>query len=126
MSPDVRFQKLAADKKSVDDLLAVQAKRLSCLQEESSQKEQELARLRAALRALGDHSTELAAANDQSAGQLHALLQQRDALNAQLPEAKHGYQSLRAELISLRGVHDNTVLLTNSPRRLMSSARRLW
>jgi hypothetical protein len=114
MSPDVRFQKLAADKKSVDDLLAVQAKRLSRLQEESSQKEQELARLRAALRALGDHSTELAAANDQSAGQLHALLQQRDALNAQLQEANHGYQSLRAELISLRGERDKTVLLSNS------------
>jgi len=114
MSPDVRFQKLAADKKSADELLAAQAAKLIRLQEESSQKEQELARLRAALRAVGDHSNELAAANDQSAGQLHALLQQRDALNALLQDANQSYESLRAELISLRGEHDKTVLLTNS------------
>jgi len=114
MSPDVRFQKLAADKKSADELLAAQAAKLIRLQEESSQKEQELARLRAALRAVGDHSNELAAANDQSAGQLHALLQQRDALNALLQDANQSYESLRAELISLRGERDKTVLLTNS------------
>jgi hypothetical protein len=66
------------------------------------------------LRAVGDHSNQLAAANDQSAGQLRALLQQRDALNAQLQDANQSYQSLRAELISLRGERDKTVLLTNS------------
>jgi hypothetical protein len=114
MSPNARFQKLAADKKSVDELLAAQANKLTRLQEESDQKEQELARLRAALRAVGDHSNELAAANDQSAAQLHALLQQRDALNAQLQDANQSYQSLRAELISVRGERDKTVLLTNS------------
>jgi hypothetical protein len=41
-------------------------------------------------------------------------LQQRDALNAQLQDANQSYQSLRAELISLRGEHDKTALLTNS------------
>jgi Anti-sigma-K factor rskA len=114
MSPEDRFHKLAAEKKSVDELLAAQAKKLTRLQEESSQKEQELAKLRAALRAVGDHSNELAAAHDQSAGQLQALLQQRDALNAQLQDANQSYQSVRAELISLRGEHDKTVLRTNS------------
>jgi hypothetical protein len=114
MSPDDRFQKLAAEKESVDELLAAQAKKLTRLQEESSHKEQELAKLRAALRAVGDHSNELAAANDQSAGPLQALLQQRDALNAQLQDANQNYQSVRAELISLRGEYDKTVSRTNS------------
>jgi len=114
ISPDDRFQKLAAEKKSVDELLAAQAKRLTRLQEESSLKEEELARLRAALRAVGDRSNELAAANNQSAGQLQALLQQRDALNAQLQDTNQSYQRVRAELISLGGEHDKTVLRTNS------------
>jgi hypothetical protein len=114
ISPDDRFQKLAAEKKSLGELLAAQAKRLTRLQEESSHKEQELAKLRAALRAVGDHSNELAAANDQSVGQLQALLQQHDALNAQLQDANQNYQSVRAELISLRSEHDKTILRTNS------------
>jgi hypothetical protein len=114
ISPDDRFQKLAAEKKSVDELLAAQAKRLTRLQEESSQKEQELVRLRAALRAVGDRSNDLAAANDQSAGQLQALLQQRDALTAQLQNANQSYQNARAELLSLRDEHDKAVLRTNS------------
>jgi hypothetical protein len=113
ISPGARFQKLTAEKKSADELLAAQAKRLTQLQEESSQKEQELARLRAELRAVGDHSNELAAATDQSAGQLQTLLQQHDALNAQLHETNQSYQSVQAELISLRGEHDRTVLRTN-------------
>jgi hypothetical protein len=114
ISPDARFQKLAAEKKSLDELLAAQVKRLTHLQEESLQKEQELARLRSQLRAVGDHSNELAAANDQSAGQLQALLQQRDALNTQLQDANQSYQSVHAELTSLRGEHDRTVLRTSS------------
>jgi hypothetical protein len=113
MLPEDRFQKLAAEQKSVDELLAVQAK-LARLEEESLQKEQELAKLRSALRAMGDHSNELAAAKDQSAGQLQATLQQRDALDAQLQGANQSYQNARAELISLRGEHDKTVLRTNS------------
>jgi len=113
MLPEDRIQKLAAEQKSVDELLAVQAK-LARLQQESVQKEQELAKLRSALRAMGDHSNELAAAKDQSAGQLQAVLQQRDALDAQLQGANQSYQNVRAELISLRGERDKTVLRTNS------------
>jgi hypothetical protein len=113
MLPEDRFQKLAAEQKSVNELLAVQAK-LARLQQESVQKELELAKLRSALRAMGDHSNELAAAKDQSAGQLQAVLQQRDALDAQLQGANQSYQNVRAELISLRGERDKTVLRTNS------------
>jgi hypothetical protein len=114
ISPDDRFLKLAEEKRSVDGLLAAQTKRLARLQEETAQKEQELARLRVELRAAGDHSHDLAAANDQSAGQLQALVQQRDSLNAQLQEANQSYQSIRGELLNLRGEHDKTVLRTNS------------
>jgi hypothetical protein len=112
--PDERFQKLAAEKRSVDELLAAQGKKLAQLQEESSQKEQELAKLRSELHALGDHSNELAAANNQSAGKLQDISQQRDTLNTQLQEASQAYQSVRAELTSLRAERDKTVLRTNS------------
>jgi len=114
ITPDFRFGKLADEKRSVDELLAAQEKRLTRLQEESSQKEQELARLRAELKSVGDHSLELAAANDQSAGQFQALLKERDVLRAQLLNANQSYQSVHDELLSLRDDHDKTVLRTNS------------
>lgn len=114
LSPDERFQKLATEKKSTDELLAAQAMRLAELQEERSQKEQELTKLRSALRALGDHSNELAEANNQSVGQLQAISQQRDALNAQLQDTNQSYQNVRAELTSLQGERDKTVLRINS------------
>jgi hypothetical protein len=111
---DDRFVKLAAEKESVDELLAAQTKKLAELQEESSRKEQELAKLRSALRALGDHSNELAAANDQSAGQLQTILQQRDALNAQLQDANQSYQNVHVELGSLQNERDKALLRTNA------------
>jgi hypothetical protein len=113
-TPDLRFEKLAEEKRSVDELLAAQAKRLTGLQEESSQKEQELARLRAELKAVGDHSNELAAGNEKAAGQFQALLKERDVLNAQLQNVNQSYQSVRDELLSLRDEHEKTVLRTNS------------
>ena len=109
-----QFQKLAAEKATVDRLLAAQRKTLVQLQEESSQREQELAKLRSAVRALGDHSNELTAANNQTEGQLRAILQQRDALDAQLQNANRDYENVRAELTGLRDVRDQALLRTNS------------
>ncbi len=107
-------QKLADEKKAADELLAAQGKKLAQLQEEGSEKEQELAKLRSALRALEDHARELTAANSQSEVQLRALSQQRDTLNAQLQAATQAYQNDRAELASLRAERDKTLLRTNS------------
>jgi hypothetical protein len=111
---DDQFQKLAAEKKSADDLLGAQAKKLAQLQEEGKEKEQELAKLRSALRVLGDHADELAAANSQSEGQRQAISQQRDSLNEQLQEANQAYQSVRAELANLRAERDKALLKTAS------------
>ncbi len=113
-SHDDEFQKLSTEKHSVDALLAAQAKKLAQLQQEASQKEQELVRLRAALRALGDHSDQLVAANSQSEGQLQSVSQQRDTLNAQLQDANQTYQNVRAELASLRSERDKAQLHTAS------------
>jgi hypothetical protein len=111
---DDQFQKLAAEKKSADDRLGAQAKKLAQLQEEGKEKEQELAKLRSALRVLGDHADELAAANSQSEGQRQAISQQRDSLNEQLQEANQAYQSVRAELANLRAERDKALLKTAS------------
>jgi hypothetical protein len=113
-SHDDQVQKLAAEKGAVDRLLSAQMKKLVQLQEESSQREQELAKLRSAVRALGDHSDELTAANNQTEGQLSDILQQRDALNAQLQIANRDYENARAELTGLRAERDKTLLRTNS------------
>jgi hypothetical protein len=114
MAPDAGFSSLAAEKKSVDDQLADRARRLARVQDENSQKEQEVTRLRAALRAVDDRSTQLATANEQSARQLQELSKQRDALTVQLRDANQSYEKLHAELIGLQGEHDKAVLRTNS------------
>ena len=107
---DDRFSKLAAEKEKVEELLAAQAKKLDQLEVESARKELELGRLRAELRTIGDHSSELAAANSQSAGKLQDVSLQRDALNAQLQTASQSYQSVSAELTSLRSEREKSVL----------------
>jgi hypothetical protein len=114
MTPEAQLRKLATEKKSVDELLVAQTQKLARLQQESSQEEQELAKLRLALRAVGDRSSELAAANSQSAGQLQAVSQQRDALTAQIQAASQSYENARSELISLGSERDKILSRTNS------------
>jgi hypothetical protein len=111
---DDRFQKLAAEKESEDQLLAAQASRLTQLQVQSVQKEAELAKLRAALRALEDHSNALTAANSESQGQFNSVSEQRDALNARLQRADQDYQTVRAELTDLRAERDKALQQTAS------------
>lgn len=104
------FQKIAAEKKSAQELVAAQARKLAQLEEESAQKERELSKLRSDLRALEDHSGQLVAANNQSEEQLRAISQQRDTLNTQLQEASQASQNLRTELRTLSGERDKAVL----------------
>jgi hypothetical protein len=114
VSPDDRLQKLAAEKKSADELLAAQAARLAQLQEQSSREERELAGLRSALRETEERAKELLAANTQSGGRLEELSQQRDALNSQLQDANQSDQNVRTELASLRAERERILIRTTS------------
>ena len=112
--PDARLQKFAEEKKSADELLAAQARKLVQLQEQSLGEEQELAKLRSALRTLGDHSNELMAAGTQSGRKLEEISQQRETLNTQLQDANQAYQNVRAELASLRADRERALIRATS------------
>jgi len=114
VSPDDRLRKLAAEKRSADELLAAQAARLAQLQEQSSTAERELAKLRSALHETEEHSNKLLAANTQSAGKLQELSQQRDTLNTQLQDANQSYQKVRTELASLRDERERVLIRSTS------------
>jgi len=114
VSPAERLQKLAAEKKSANELLAARTARLAQLQEQSAREERELAKLRSALRETEEHSNELMAANTQSGGQLHEIAQQRDTLNTQLQDANQAYQNVRTELASLRADRERVLIKTTS------------
>lgn len=105
-----RFQKLAAEKKSADELLAAQAAKLTELQEQSAQQEQDLGKLHQELLAAEAHSAELAASKDSSEDQLRAASQRQESLSAQLRDAEEAYQRLQAELTTLRAERDKAVL----------------
>ncbi len=114
VSSSDRFQKFSDEKRQADELLEGQAKKLTLLEKQSSEKEQELAKLRLALRTLEDRSNALMATNNQSGEQLQALLRQQDTLNAQLQATTQAYEKDRAELASLRAERDKTFLRTAS------------
>jgi hypothetical protein len=110
-----QFQNLATEKKqSVDELLDTQTKKLFQLQEEVSQREQELTKLRPALRTVEDRANELAVANRATDEQLRTALQQRDSLSDQLRDAKQAYQTVQAELATLRAERNKALLQTVS------------
>src|SRR6266478_3135521 len=111
-TPDLaqgQVQKLVQEKNAVGELSAAQTKKLAELQSESSAKQREIDKLQSALRAVGIRSSELAAANGQSAAQLQSLLQQRTELSAQLQSVSQAYENDRAELSSLRSERDKTL-----------------
>jgi len=114
LTVDSGLQRLSDEKKAAETLSAAQAERLVQLQQESSQRGHELAQLRAALRALEDHASELVAAGGQSEAQLRALSQQRDSLNAQLQAMGQAYANDQTELVRLRAERDTAVVQTSS------------
>jgi hypothetical protein len=111
---DDRFQKISEEKKQADEALAGQAKRLAQLQADGAQKEQELGRLKSALRALEDRSNKLQAASTQSETQFAALSQERDSLTAQLQSITQSYGNDKTELANLHLEHDKTLIRTAS------------
>lgn len=107
-------QKLWQDKKATEELLEVQARKVAELERQSSEKEQELDKLRSALRALEDRSKDLMSVNSQTEEQLQALSRQRDALNSQLQSEGEAFAKDRTELSKLRSERDGTLLRTAS------------
>ena len=111
---DNSFLRVSEEKRQTDEKLDEQAKRLAQLQAEAAQKEQELGKVKLALRALEDRSSKLLALGTQSEAQLVALSQQRDALTAQLQSITESYGNDKTELANLRIEHDKNVIRTSS------------
>jgi Anti-sigma-K factor rskA len=105
-----RFRALLTEKSSVKEQLGLQAGQILRLQEESSRKEQELAKLRLALRTTSDHANDMAAGKMRADEQMRIISEQRDALSARLREAEQVNQSIQAELASLRAERDRVQL----------------
>jgi hypothetical protein len=109
-SADDRVQKLTAEKKAVDDLLGAESQKLDLLQTESLLRQKEIERLNSGLDALQQHDKELVASSANSDEQLRSVSQQRDALSAQLQEARHAYDAVQSELVGLRTDRDKATL----------------
>lgn len=114
VSVDDKVQGLAHEKNAADELRAAQSKRLAQLQQENSAKEQELMKLRSALRGLKDRSSELASASNRSEAQLRDLLEQRDDLSSKFQVLNQTYRDEQAQLVKLRSERDNTALRVSS------------
>jgi Anti-sigma-K factor rskA len=113
-APDHNLQVLSAEKTFAEQALLEQGKKLAQLEVESTEKEKELLKLRAALASLEGRSSQLASTSAQTQAQSQTLSQQRDALNTQLQAMTQAYENQRAELTSLRAERDKTVLRTAS------------
>jgi hypothetical protein len=111
---DDRSLEISQEKKHADEVLAEQAKRLAQLQADGAQKEQELGKLRSALRGIEDRSNKVQAASTQSEAQLLALSQERDSLTTQLQSLNQSYGVDRTELANLRLEHEKTLIHTAS------------
>ena len=114
ISSQQQVQELAAEKQSSAELVESQAARISQIQEQNARQEQEVGRLRTALRALEDRSRELGAADGKAKEELRVVSEQRDGLTLQLQQAEQSYQNMKSELMSLRAEHDRALLHTAS------------
>ena len=112
--PAASFRELASGKEASDGLLASQAVLLSQLQKQISGGQQDIARLRAALRTADDRAKEMSAANGEKNEQFRQVVEQRDKLAGQLHDSEQAYQLVQAELITLRADHNRALLHTAS------------
>jgi anti-sigma-K factor RskA len=108
------LQQLASEKKTADDLLVAQTAQISRLQKQILDEQRDLAGLRAALRVVENHSSELSTANSRGETQYRQVSEQRDSLAAQVRDAEKAYQNLQLEFTSLRAEHDRALLHTAS------------
>lgn len=100
---------LQADNVRLQEQLAAQDIRITQLQREGTQKEQEVVRLRLALHTAADRATNVAEAESTAIAQLAAISEQRGALTQQLQQAEQASQRIQAELTSFRDERDKAV-----------------
>lgn len=111
---DVRLQELATQKEASDEVIGLQATKLSQLQAQAIGSQQEITRLREALRASDARATAMSAAGTTREAEFRQVSEQRDRLVSQLRDAEQSYQVVQAELITLRAEHDRMLLHTTS------------
>jgi hypothetical protein len=104
------LEKLAAEKKETDGLLAEQLSQISGLQKQIATQEHDLAGLRSSLRAAEVRSSELATENGEQRAQFRHISGERDRLAAQLRDAEKAYQVLQVDFTNLQAEHDRVVL----------------
>ena len=114
ISSQDHLRKLATENKSVDALFESQTKKLTLLQQETLEKEQELAKLRSAMSTLEQHANEIAATGSRMEEQLRLVSQERETLSAQLRDAERAYQNVQTDLVSLRAERDKALLQSAS------------
>jgi hypothetical protein len=102
------------EKKVSDESSVLQASRVSRLEAQVANDQQEIARLRSALHAAETHSAALSTASTQRDEQLRQLSEQRDKLADQLREAEESNQLVQTELTTLRAEHDRALLRTTA------------
>jgi hypothetical protein len=112
--PPTPLQQLASEKKTADDLQVAQMAQISRLQKQISGEQRDLAGLRAALRAVENHSSELSTANSKGETQYRQVSEERDKLAAQVRDAEKAYENLQLEFTSLRAEHERALLHTAS------------
>jgi hypothetical protein len=101
-SNEDRFQKLAAEKESVDELLTAERTKSSQLNNTILDREQELAGLRSKLQTLSTQLGDMRTANGTLEEQLRNVAEQRDTLTGRLREAERIHLTVQPELASLR------------------------
>jgi len=97
-----RLAGIAAEKQSLDAQLDSRTREIAQLIDESRKQQQEVDRLRLAVRAMQDHSSEANSARINAEQQLQEVSQRSDDLSRQLEEAQRSYQALRSELATSR------------------------
>jgi len=106
ISQQGRLPELLAEKQSVDTLLDSKAREVDQLLDQNRKQQQEVDRLRLALRDLQGRSSEETFALKQAEDKLRAASERGDALSAQLQGAQRDYQSAQAEVAKLRTDRD--------------------
>jgi Anti-sigma-K factor rskA len=113
-SPTVQLQDPASAKKISDAKMVLQSGELARLQTKVAANQQEILRLRDALRASADRSSSISATNLAQDQQLHQLQEQRDKLLRQLQDTEESYRLIQAQLADLRAERDKVLLRTTS------------
>src|ERR1700722_804109 len=103
----------ASGKKTADDVIALNAQ-LSRVGLQVSAGQQEISRLREALRGAENHAAALSNAKLERDAELRQGSEQGDKLASQLHEAEQSYQLVQAELTSLRAEHERALVHTTS------------